>query len=316
VASNPELLARLTRLMVELDFDLRQFQRVLLHTQVFQRGTPAADPPEGAVYRFPGPLLRRMSAEQMWDSLLTLVFDDLDARIRPADARAREVYARYDQVMQADSTTVAGALDQETMRASDPQKFQQLQRDKQQEQQRASVAEQQKKQREARPILQQLAAAKKKGDNQQIAACEAELRKLGVAVPGERAARGNERDLLRASDLPQPAPAGHLLRQFGQSDRETVDAANTAANVPQVLTLLNGFLDQRVLAGNSSLQRDLAACKNADDTIRTAYVAVLNRRPSPAELQEWRTTLRDEGQDGTKDLVWVLCNSHEFRFIR
>jgi hypothetical protein len=56
------------------------------------------------------------------------------------------------------------------------------------------------------------------------------------------AAWENFRDtyMLRAADLRSPAPNGHFLREFGQSDRELVENANEGASVGQALMLLNG----------------------------------------------------------------------------
>lgn len=73
-ASNPELLQLLGRVMVAADFDLREFQRVILNSKAYQAVssvTPSSGDTED--YLFPGPVLRRMSAEQAWDSILALV---------------------------------------------------------------------------------------------------------------------------------------------------------------------------------------------------------------------------------------------------
>jgi hypothetical protein len=71
-ATNPELLRFLAQLMKDVEFDLREFQRVVLNTRAYQRQV-SVTPPEGEDFRFPGPLLRRMTAEQTWDSIVLLV---------------------------------------------------------------------------------------------------------------------------------------------------------------------------------------------------------------------------------------------------
>ena len=71
-ATNPELLRYLAQLMKDVDFDLREFQRIVLNTQTYQRQV-SVTPPEGEAFRFPGPLLRRMTAEQAWDSMVLLI---------------------------------------------------------------------------------------------------------------------------------------------------------------------------------------------------------------------------------------------------
>ena len=77
--TNPQLARYLTRLMVAVKFDLRQFQRIVANTRTYARqaGTASA----GVAYDFPGPVMRRMSAEQVWDSLMTLAVPKLDEQI-------------------------------------------------------------------------------------------------------------------------------------------------------------------------------------------------------------------------------------------
>ncbi|MBL9076049.1 MAG: DUF1549 domain-containing protein [Planctomycetes bacterium] len=307
-AVHPELLDALESLLVDLDFDLRQFERVLVLTELFQRESVAADESGGA-FRFQGPLLRRLSAEQMWDSLLTLVFDDVDERLRDPDARAKPVYEQYDELAKADAKELIAMVESRR-----DQPMRRLQEERAEAAKRLREADAELQQR-ARPLLRQLAQARRDGDQQRMAEIAQQLENMGLPI-GQRSARGREGEFVRASDLQQPAPPEHLLRQFGQSDRETVDAASTAATVPQVLTLLNGFLDQRVLAGKSALRRDLDLAANGERRVSIAFLTTLNRPPSDAELQQWRRAIAVEGPTAIDDLVWVLCNSNEFRFLR
>ncbi|MBL8750436.1 MAG: DUF1549 domain-containing protein [Planctomycetes bacterium] len=308
-AVHPDLLGAIEKLMVDLDYDLRQFERVLVHTKLFQRATPPADPVEGEAWTFRGPMLRRMTAEQLWDSLLTLVFDDVDERLRAPDAQAKPVYDYFDQLSKADARELIEMVEQgrgQPMRA---------QQQKATEDMKAQLAADADLQKTARPLLRQLAEARRQGDQAKVAEIAAQLQRLGLPL-GQRAARGREGDLLRASDLTQPAAPNHLLRQFGQSDRNTVDAASNAATVPQVLTMLNGFLDQRVLEGQSALRRDLEAAPNGERRVRIAFLTTLNREPTEAEVTDWRKAIAIQGDSVVKDLVWVLCNSNEFRFVQ
>ncbi len=76
-SSNPALLALLGQIMIKSDFDLREFQRVLFNTKAYQARS-SVSPHIGELddYLFPGPLLRRMTAEQAWDSILALVLGE------------------------------------------------------------------------------------------------------------------------------------------------------------------------------------------------------------------------------------------------
>jgi hypothetical protein len=71
-AFNPELLAHLASEMKRVHFDLREFQRILLNTAAYQAQSSPTPNLEAGPYLFHGPVLRRMTGEQAWDSLLTL----------------------------------------------------------------------------------------------------------------------------------------------------------------------------------------------------------------------------------------------------
>lgn len=71
-ASNPQLLVHLAAEMKRLNFDIREFQRVLYNTRTYQRQASITPDLGKGPYLFPGPVLRRMTAPQAWDSVLTL----------------------------------------------------------------------------------------------------------------------------------------------------------------------------------------------------------------------------------------------------
>ena len=69
---NPELMKFLESEMIRLDFDMKEFLRILYNSQAYQRQACEEDVQPGQPYHFPGPMFRRMTAEQVWDSFLTL----------------------------------------------------------------------------------------------------------------------------------------------------------------------------------------------------------------------------------------------------
>ncbi|MGA0134808.1 MAG: DUF1549 domain-containing protein, partial [Opitutales bacterium] len=69
-ASNPQLLAHLTQVMRAARFDLREFQRVVFNSRTYQSAaSPMPDLSKGP-YLFNGPIVRRLTAEQVWDSVV------------------------------------------------------------------------------------------------------------------------------------------------------------------------------------------------------------------------------------------------------
>ena len=71
-ASQPEVLKFVTREMQRVDYDLREFMRILYNTRAYQSLATTEEPDWADAYHFQGPVLRRMRAEQAWDSMMVL----------------------------------------------------------------------------------------------------------------------------------------------------------------------------------------------------------------------------------------------------
>jgi tetratricopeptide (TPR) repeat protein len=85
-AENPELMTFLESEMKALNFDMKEFLRIIFHTETYQRQAYMEDLQTGQPYHFPGPVLRRMTAEQVWDSFVTLASPHpYEYREAPAD---------------------------------------------------------------------------------------------------------------------------------------------------------------------------------------------------------------------------------------
>ncbi|MDF1851343.1 MAG: DUF1549 domain-containing protein [Verrucomicrobiales bacterium] len=79
-AQNYELLTFLEEMFKDLDYSVKDFFRVVYNTRAYQREAETMSPSltqvDKGTYHFPGPVLRRMSAEQLWDSFVTLTTPD------------------------------------------------------------------------------------------------------------------------------------------------------------------------------------------------------------------------------------------------
>jgi hypothetical protein len=67
-----ELLDELAAELIASEFDLQHLTRLILYTSTFQREANNFDPNLSEEFHFVGPALQRMTAEQIWDSILTL----------------------------------------------------------------------------------------------------------------------------------------------------------------------------------------------------------------------------------------------------
>jgi len=92
-ASNPRLLDFLEKQMKHFEYDLKVYQAMLYCTDLFQREATAYVYDEAVPYHFPGPVIRRMAAEQIWDSLMTLKVPDLDSYTAPPRKGLYQEYA-------------------------------------------------------------------------------------------------------------------------------------------------------------------------------------------------------------------------------
>lgn len=99
--ANPELLTYLESLMRELDYDMRTYQEVLYNTNTYQRAANDQELVLGVPYHFQGPTLRRMTAEQIWDSIVALALPEADSyrpRLKTQLASVEKVRRIYDSL--------------------------------------------------------------------------------------------------------------------------------------------------------------------------------------------------------------------------
>ena len=128
--------------------------------------------------------------------------------------------------------------------------------------------------------------------------------------------KGIPSELVRASEIQSPAPPKHFLRQFGQSDRETIENANDEANVPQILTLLNGPIYSTLRQPYAVLQKNCEQASNPNELLDAIYLSILSRMPSPEERQFLVPGLTATPEQSTHDLTWALLNTRQFSFIQ
>lgn len=251
-ASNQELMAFLTSEMQRLDYDLKEFQRIIYHTKTYQRAATYTDLDPDKFYRFPGPILRRMTAEQVWDSLLSLTLTNPDGILRPDTNE-------YTSIIDVDAGTTA----------------------------------------------QQIINKAK-----QLNTYTAQQRKLKV----KRSYKGQE--LVRASELPQPLPEGHFIRQYGQSDRAIISDSHTEGTVPQLLTMFNGPVTHMMLERGSVIYNEVTERKEMKDQLDVIFLSLLGRKPTNREIVSARREIRTAGSAGYGNVIWALLNTREFLFVQ
>ncbi len=255
--SNPELLELLTDEMLRVNFDVREYLRMIAYTKTYQRRAVIYDPTSGTPFAFNAPVLKRMTAEQIWDSILTLVAYNPWGFQRPNAAE-------YASVVNIDLPN-------------------------------ASVAEAERVGTRYEQTLHRTAYTKK--------------------INTDFGYKGQV--LVRASELPSPLPLGHFLRQFGQSDRESIEGGRTVATIPQILTMFNGPITHSMLERGSVIYDNVMSA-GQQNAVNVIFLTILSRRPSGEDrkfaVQEVLTAERPEL--GYGNVIWSLLNTREFIFIQ
>ncbi len=417
----PDMQKHLEKLMVDLNYDMKAVLRVLYNTKAYQAQATREEYALGTVYHFPGPLLRRMSAEQMWDSFVTLINpspdminqanrDAMEQRIlqakKIADSveslsaeealaglkKAADVYSKnrertdVQQKLYAESRAASkDARDAAEAMPAGPAKVAAMAKaDELKKKTDAIRSEVNRIQNEGRRVTyaevitpgqkklfqqvtgkpyQTVSLTTKGGaeaapammsggdmmmmsngtrtekitipgyDRKELTkeekdAISAKLKEayaeeaefFGITDEKERRNYINSRErvsreTLRAAELESPAPRGHYLREFGQSDRETIENANHDASVPQALAMMNGSLLPQITSPFSQLMLTVRKAQYPDDKVEATYKTILSRKPTAREKEAWLKG-QDSGLSSLEDLIFSLLNTQQFIFIQ
>ncbi len=392
-ATNPELMAFLEKYIVSMNYDMKAYLRAVLNTRAYQNSVTREEVPAGVAFHFTGPLLRRLSAEQMWDSFVALINPTPDMPNLPVRQEAEKRILSSKKLSDAvESLTpeellsgaeVAGKKYAEQARMLKEIQIKILEareegdKDKVRELSKESGIIQQAGQRAVNehvfvPALKKLArnisvkaaagpgeelageltpaadSMMMKGDGkmetvmsqiqidgydrpkkttEQIEAAQAEQKKVmldeatyfGIVEKEQKAylqyRQQQMRTWLRSAEIESPAPRGHYLREFGQSDRETIENANAEASVPQALAMMNSTLLPQIMERYSQLMLTINKAGNPDEQIDAAYVTLLSRKPTAKEKSVWLDA-QSKGLGTIDDLIYALINTQQFIFIQ
>ncbi len=274
----PELMTYLATLIHELDYDLKAFQNVLLLTKTFQFATNPNPSTLDGGDDFHGRKIDRLSAEQIWDSLIALSNGDPDRL--PKRSVDNRIYVGGRPVLVGEMDMVQ--LSNEVLALKTEAQVRKYFND---------FLERVKK--------------KKDGKNGSASMMMENVQKYGAD------------SVVRASELPSPAPREHFLYLFGASDREVVEAASKDPNVGQMLSLMNGYVQRNLVnKPEAHVYKSLQGVTSAHEKIRRLYLAILSRPPTAQEMEWMLAEVNSAGDHAYRNIVAALVMSSEFVFLQ
>lgn len=386
VPSNPQLMTFLEQTMKEVNYDMKAFLRIVFNSATYQRAAYAKDVELGELYHFPGPLLRRMTAEQIWDSMVALYKPNPDAPSTETQVERQIAIRRVEWLDRALNALTAEEFREGTAKivavqkqlAADVRKAQEdlaeASKNKDEDAIRAArkvVANQRraideaaqdivytlgfkkfaelardgklKEQVDDMEFAREIAAVIKGKQGEDLTIDEAldiaarqqrarltEIQKARLKRDAELFKVDDKQDLaslrawesfrdtfmVRAADLRSPAPNGHFLREFGQSDRELVENASEDATVGQALMLLNGKTFTQMMNPYTMVSRAIRRAKTTPEVIDTVYLSLFSRKATAEEHKLLTPVVEGNGVTGRGDALWTALNTRQFYFIQ
>ena len=372
--SNPDLLAYLEAMMRDLDYDMRKYQEVLFNTAAYQRGANSEELVLGKPYHFEGPLLRRMSAEQIWDSIVALALPEVDVyrpRLKSQLSSLQRVQDIYNALEDRSPDEYIAMVEEITKVYSETtpkeaklrEKIYQAREAENGELYQSLTKELGALRRRSREAISEIGygnLGKKVSDEDLLAALGmsemmmsaggdmsmsmqggvdekvvmTKLPKVDFPEVPKDLDRNQQRawkaerqaehrmytslvaKMARSSELSSPAPRGHFLREFGQSDREVIENASYDASVPQALALLNGPIVEALVNKFAVFGRRVHEAGDPEEKTRMIFQAMLTREPTEREMALSLAEIEKYGDKAYEGLVWALLNTQQFIFVQ
>lgn len=306
--AHPQVLDFLETTLQAVDYDLRQFSRVLFHTDLFQRECDLIEPEPGVAHLVRGPVLQRMTAEQLYDSMLVLTTGASNDSPRSSHTVKWEEYkASVEKLLNAESRDLLvlgeSATQAEAALRETQSEVRKIQRSLAEATTPAERAKLQTALREARQKQRQYARQR-----EPLSAMRMEM-----TMKGKREERGGG-GTSRASEHPAPFNPGTLVRDFGGSDRSTPSSGDTIPTVPQALALLNDPTTEILGGKRSTLGERLLSEESSEERLNTVFLRLYARLPSDQETKSYAPLAKDPTT--LRDLTNAMLTSNRFIFIQ
>jgi hypothetical protein len=280
-ASIPALLDYISQLMIDVDYNSKDFLRVMFATEMFQRTVITEDLPEDyRNYHYVGRPMERMRSEQIWDSIVAMAIADPDERtgfgeifLDPDIRKMKEKIWKMsgDELMNTLQNEYAATLKKATARP--------------------------KGVKIPRTVIPHQTFAN-----------------WGYSGVADERWSHVDRGVVRAAELESPAKAGHFVRQFGQSDRKGLYQGREYGAITQAMALLNGPTHELMYGKGSDVWNKINRVRSPEARTKVLFNAIVGRDPTPEDMALVLSTQARYPAKWERMTMWALMNSPEFMF--
>lgn len=288
VIKHPDLINLLSEIVLATSYNLQAINRIIYRAEIMEKQAVDYDMYQEEDFTYTGPVIRRITAEQWWDSLMIQFDRQVDTTVGLEYKNDTEGQ-RWTKLIEQSTQGELNAYLERIVRLRD-QQFNARKNKK-------GEALTRKEQKE----LTELTRVKMFAEGKILNRFQ---KQKAVAV-----------EKVRASELPSPAPEGHYLNSFGQADRLAIESATSEGSVPQVLAMMNSPLINDFLMSSSDLSRELTEIKKTRDQLEHIYLSFLSRYPTEEENQRLLNLLRGDNNSGKENIIWAIINSKEFLYV-
>lgn len=306
VYKNPDLWKALGDIFIKVDHDIKAFLSILYNTEAYQLAVHERHHVKLENYKAQGAIMRRMSAEQLYDSILTLQHGDLSQYNHLNEdlfAFRRELFTLSDHFIDD-----LKAIWEKDGRVKDPRTNIQ-----------PGLVDLMKE--KYKPRIKEIVESYgfNYSENQSKSKNNTMRSMMHLAQSNDMMAStkkvNRKKSVLRAVMIRNST----FLDVFGSTDRQTTEVdSNRAADIQQILLLLNDKHVAKACAHSSYLMRSIRKEKKVKDQITVAYRHIYGRDPTLKEIKFGRHFFKNPIDDHNPwtDYLIAMINSPEFYFIQ
>ena len=311
----PELVTYLEKAMKATNYDVQQYLRILYHTKLFQREVSQSEPTQGFAFDFNGPVLRRMEAEEIRDSFVTLASGNIDDNKNYALKETWDTYVDSFKFVMSASPKQIREIDE----AADSAEI--LRRKLQKESAELRIAYREAQEKGQTKRVETL-AAKMKAQRSKLYKKETRGQMSETTMKAQAAVARNYRPKkpshsqmeMRSSEIPAPQRGGTFVAEFGGSDRETPSSAHTQATVPQTLRLLNGTETAILLNKKGDLAKTVSKLETPAERLDHLFLSLYSSYPTKEEKIAFLPEV--ETLPSTQAFARAMITSNRFLFVQ